>query len=88
MLGHGKLREAGWLFRKSLCNCVGFFKGPLKALQNENVRVRGTRMQIQEVSAANLSALNTRSNLHEDLEQESGCKCLSHVQKQILPCLQ
>lgn len=71
------------------CVTVGFFfKGPLKALQNENVRVRGTRMQIQEVSAANLSALNTRSNLHEDLEQESGCKCLSHVQKQILPCLQ
>lgn len=45
-------------------------------------------MQIQEVSAANLNALDTSSNLHEDNEQESGCNGLSCVQKQTVPRLQ
>lgn len=49
-----------------------FFKSPLKALENGSVRLRGTRMQIQEVSAADLNALHRRSTLCKDKEQQSG----------------
>lgn len=54
----------------------------IKDLENGNMRVRGTRMQIQQVSAADLNALNKRWNLHEDNEQEDGGK------KKTSPCVQ
>jgi len=58
------------------------------ALENGNVRVRGTKRKIQEVSTTNFNGLNTRSNLQEDNEQEIECKSLSHVQNEMLPRLQ
>lgn len=70
--GAGSCEEQGGSSEKAAA--AAFWKRPLGALVNRNVRVKGARMQMREVSTASRNALNARLNFHEDKEQENGVR--------------